>query len=122
MRIQVNTDANIEGHATMITQVSDVVKSTLSRVSDHITSVEVHLSDENGDKGGQDDKRCMMEARMEGRQPIAVTHQAANLSQAVDGAVDKLSRLIESNLDRSRDLKRRGSAPLPPMEIPTDQE
>lgn len=122
MRIQVNTDANIEGHATMITQVSDVVKSTLSRVSDHITSVEVHLSDENGDKGGQDDKRCMMEARMEGRQPIAVTHQAASLSQAVDGAVDKLSRLIESNLDRSRDLKRRGSAPLPPMEIPTDQE
>lgn len=122
MQIQVNTDASIEGRAALITQVSEVVESTLSRVSDRITRVEVHLSDENGQKGGQDDKRCMMEARMEGRQPIAVTHQAASLSQAVDGAVDKLSRLIESNLDRSRELKRHRSKPLPPVESPTDLE
>lgn len=122
MQIQVNTDASIEGRAALITHVSGVVESTLRRVSDHITRVEVHLSDENGQKGGQDDKRCMMEARMEGRQPIAVTHQAASLSQAVDGAVDKLSRLIESNLDRSLDLKRKRSKPLPPIESPPDQE
>ena len=98
MQIQINTDHNIEGHEALAAQVSEVVESALSRVSDHITRVEVHLSDENSDKHGQNDKRCMMEARLEGRQPIAVTHQAATLDQAVDGAADKLTRLIESTL------------------------
>lgn len=47
--------------------------------------------------------RCMMEARLEGRQPIAVTHQAASLDQAVDGAADKLTKMIDSTLGRLRD-------------------
>ena len=65
---------------------------------------DVHLSDENSDKKcGNDDMRCVMEARLEGRQPIAATHQAATLDQAVDGATDKLTRWIESTLGRLRD-------------------
>jgi len=67
--------------------------------------VEVHLSDVNSDKGGQNDKRCMMEARLEGRQPTAVTHQATTLDQAIDGATDKLKRSIERTLDRESTLK-----------------
>lgn len=104
MQIQMNTDANIEGHEALATQISSVVESALNRFSDHITRVEVHLSDEDsGKKGGQDDMRCMLEARLEGRQPIAVTHQAATVDQAVDGAADKLTSLIESTLGRLRD-------------------
>ena len=68
-----------------------------------ITRLEIHLSDQNADKSGQDDKRCMMEARLEGRQPIAVTHQAASLDQAVDGAARKFTRLIEGTLGRLHD-------------------
>jgi ribosome-associated translation inhibitor RaiA len=118
MQIQINSGHNVEGHAALAAQVSDVVESALSRVSDHITRVEVHLSDENGDKQGENDKRCMMEARLEGRQPIAVTHQAATLDQAVDGAADKLSRLIESTLGRRNDQAgRRTDPPLPGLEI-----
>jgi ribosome-associated translation inhibitor RaiA len=80
------------------------VESALNRFSDHITRVEVHLSDENSEKkGGEHDMRCVMEARLEGRQPIAVTHQAATVDEAVDGAADKLTRLIESTLGRLRD-------------------
>ena len=67
MQVQINTDHNIEGHEAMATQVSGVVESALSRFSDHITQVAVHLSDENSDKkGGNDDIRCMMEAHLEG--------------------------------------------------------
>jgi len=113
MQIQINTDRNIEGHEALAGQVSDVVESALSRVSDHITRVEVHLNDENGDKHGHAGKRCMMEARVEGRQPVAVTHQAATLVQAVDGAADKLTRLIESTLGGRRHQEIRGAdAPL----------
>ena len=63
----------------------------------------------------------MMEARLEGRQPIAVTHQAATLDQAVDGAADKLARLIESTLGRLRDQKSRRTDPPPPEPKLTEQ-
>ena len=114
MQIQINTDHNIEGREALATQVSGAVESALSRVSDHITRVEVHLSDENSSKSGQNDKRCMMEARLEGRQPIAVTHQAATLDEAVDGAADKLARLIESTLGRLHDQRSHRTDPPPP--------
>ena len=83
MQIQVNTDHSIEGHEALAAQVSGVVESALSRFGDHITRVEVHLSDESSHKRGHNDKRCMMEARLEGHQPSALTHQAATLDQAV---------------------------------------
>jgi hypothetical protein len=69
-------------------------------MSDRITRVEVHLSDENGQNRGGRDQRCMMEARVQGRQPLAVTDQAESLEQAVAGAAGKLARLIESTLGR----------------------
>lgn len=114
MQIQINTDRNIEGHEALADQVRGVVENAMSRHEDHITRIEVHLSDENSaKKGGHDDIRCMMEARLEGRQPLAVTHQAAIVDQAVDGAAEKLTRLIESTLGRLRDQTMRRTDPPP---------
>ena len=109
MQIQVNTDHNIEGHEQFASHVRSVVESALSHFSERITRVEVHLSDENGGKGGPADKRCVMEARLEGRQPTAVTHHAATVDQAIDGAADKLASSIESTLGRLRDQHGHGS-------------
>jgi ribosome-associated translation inhibitor RaiA len=77
-----------------------VVEDALGRFNDRITRVEVHLSDQSGPKDGQRDKRCMMEVRLRGRQPTAVTHQAKTLNQAIDGAADKLRRSVASGLGR----------------------
>jgi len=55
----------------------------------------------------------VMEARLEGRQPVAVTHHAPTVDQAVDGAAAKLARLIESTLGRLRDQKRVRTDPIP---------
>jgi ribosome-associated translation inhibitor RaiA len=101
VQVQINTDRNIEGTEALVARVSDVVETALSRFSGRVTRVEVHLSDENAGKGGEDDNRCMMEARLEGRQPVAVTHTAATRDQAVDGAAGKLARMIESALGRA---------------------
>jgi ribosome-associated translation inhibitor RaiA len=105
MQIQVDTDHTIEGHEALADQIRGVVENALSRMSDHITRVEVHLTDESGSKSGENDKRCMMEARLEGRQPIAVTDEAATLDLAVDGAADKLARLIEHTLGKLHDQR-----------------
>ena len=103
MQIQINTDHNIEGDEQLAAQVKGVVADALSLFSEHITRVEVHLSDQHGDKPGMDQMRCMMEARLEGRQPAAVTNDAASLDEAVDGAAEKLKRLLESSLGKRYD-------------------
>jgi ribosome-associated translation inhibitor RaiA len=121
VQVKINTDHNIEGHEEFAAQVRGVVESVLTRFRNRITRVEVHLSEEHSHKSGPDDKRCMLEARLEGRQPVAVTHQAATLDEAVRGAADKMARLIESTLGRLRDQKSRRIDPPPPGSKSTEQ-
>ena len=117
MKVQVNTDHHIKGHEALATGVRATVETALNRFSDHITRVEVHLSDENGNKGGPNDKRCVMEARLEGRQAIAVTDEADTVVQAIDGAAGKLDRLIESTLGRQGVEKSHRTDPPPPGSV-----
>ena len=73
MQVEVSTDHNIEGSDGLTSRVVAEVTATLSRFSDQLTRVEVHVSDENADKGGAADKKCVIEARPVGLQPVAVT-------------------------------------------------
>jgi ribosome-associated translation inhibitor RaiA len=109
MNIQINTGHNIHGNEDLIANFSSIIENSLSRVSDHITSVEVHMKDEDGVKKGKNDKRCMIEARLEGRQPIVVTDHSDTLNQALDNAIDKLINMIESILGRQHDKRNRDS-------------
>jgi ribosome-associated translation inhibitor RaiA len=117
MQIQINTDHNIKGHEALVTQVHGVVESALSHLDDHITRVEVHLTDEISHKTTQKDKRCMVETRLEGRQPIAVTDEADTVVQALDGAAGKLARLTESTLGRQGVEKSHRTDPPPPGSV-----
>jgi len=99
MKIQINTDDNIEGGDDLTQKTQAVVESALERFTQQITRVEVHLSDENSQKGGRD-KRCVMEARLEGMQPVAVTDQAEHMEQAVNGAAAKLEKMLKHTLGR----------------------
>ena len=98
MKIQINTDVHIDGTEALAARVSATLEHALKRFSEHLTRVEVHLSDENATKGGPQDHRCVLEARLQGRQPVAVTEQAATLDQAVHGAAQKLVRSLDSTL------------------------
>lgn len=109
MQIQVNTDHNLEGREALIHWVEAEVRQTLGHFSDHITRVEVHLSDENSGKSGGDDKRCLMEARITARQPLAVSHHAGSLNDAFSGAAGKMKRSLESSLGRLKDHHGRDS-------------
>jgi hypothetical protein len=103
MQVQLNTDRNIDGTQGLAAHVTGIVEASLSHVRDRITRVEVHLSDENSDKKrGDSDIRCVMEARIEGRPPVAATHDAATVDQAATGAAGKLSRILERALSDSR--------------------
>ena len=95
MNIEIRTDKNIVSSDRLIDYVRSELKQEFQRYSEKITHFEVHLSDTNGDKGGEEDKRCMIEARLSGVKPLAVTHKADNIDQAIHGAIEKLHRSIE---------------------------
>jgi hypothetical protein len=104
MHIEVSTDSNIKGSAELTRQVEAVVEAALDRFRERITAVGVFLSDENsGAKRGDDDKRCVMEARPAGLQPIAVSHRGATLDQAIEGAADTLEKTLKRTLGRLDD-------------------
>ena len=103
MLTQTNTDNTIAHHEPLARHVETVVKEALSRFSQHITRVEVHLSDTHDSKSSNDDHRCLMEARIEGHSPIAASDHGASLHQAIHGAAEKLQREIEHTLGRIND-------------------
>jgi hypothetical protein len=106
MQIQINTDRNIHGHEDATLLLEAIVRSELDRWAEQITRVEVHLRDENSNKkGGSDDLRCMMEARLAGMQPLAVTHNAATKEEATSGAAGKMKRSLESALGKLNERK-----------------
>ena len=95
MEIQVNTDHNVDLPEARIADVEFEVGAVLARFADHITRVEVHLSDESAGRSSGQDKRCMLEARPAGRAPVAVTDHAATVDEALRGALQKLKRLLD---------------------------
>ncbi len=104
MQIEVRTDNTIAGHEKLAAHVTSVVEGALERFSGRITRVEIHLSEVTGHKVGHHDTKCVMEARIAGRPPIAVSSQEASLDEAVDIAAGKLKRLIESTFSRESSL------------------
>lgn len=106
MQVQFNTGHNIDGHARLQKYAEDAITGTLDRFADRITRVEVHITDENSNaKGGKDDHRCLLEARLANLQPVSVSHLAATREEALDGALDKLERVIDSTLSKIFDPK-----------------
>lgn len=96
MLVQINTDNNVTVHEAFGSEIESLLSDKLSRFGDQITRIEVHLSDENSHKGGQRDKRCLMEARLEGMDPIVVTEKNDTLMQAINGAISRLKAAIEN--------------------------
>jgi hypothetical protein len=110
MKVLVFTDSHITGSEELSRRVTNVVDDVLDRFRDRITRVEVYLSDENSrQKGGGDDKRCVMEARLAGLQPITVRHLATSGMQAVEGASAKLANTLQRTVRRSENLRGRVS-------------
>lgn len=104
MTIQLNTDNNLTASVGLSQRVEDTLTLSLDRFASQITRLDVHLSDENSsEKRGQNDKRCVLEARLPGHDPLVVTHNASTVEQAVDGSADRLKRLLAQTMDRRKD-------------------
>lgn len=102
MTIQINTDNNVENSARLKTYFTEELEKSLARFEDKVTRLEVHFTDENGDKFGLNDKRCVIEARPENLQPIAVTEHAETIEKAFSGALEKIKKVLTTTYDKKK--------------------
>lgn len=128
MQIQVNTDSNVTGREELADRIAAMIEARLTRFADHLTRVEVHLADESAGRTTAADKRCMIEARPAGRQPVAVTSHAPTLDEACTAAVGKLATVLAREFGRRDHHK--GSASIrtgtgedrPPVTVSDDAD
>jgi hypothetical protein len=104
MLIQISTDRTVHGGEELIRHFESELAARLSRFSDHITRLEVHFSEETAAAAGLD-RRCVIEARPEGRRPVAVSHHAGSAAEACRGAAHKLESVLESAYGRAEHHK-----------------
>lgn len=105
MEVQFNSSNAITGDDDVRRRVQASLRQKLDRLSDTLTRVEIHLSDENGPRGGTD-KRAVLEGRPRGRAPVTVVHTADTVDAATAGAADKLLTAMER--ERGRLTTRKG--------------
>ena len=96
MKVQLNTDKNIQGSVALETFVSEKINHTLKHFDSKITRVEVHLSDQNAEKGGADDIQCKIEARIEGVQPVTVVSKSDTKEKALRDASEKMKAALDT--------------------------
>ena len=102
MKILINTDSNISGTEELRTRLGVTIANAFDRFSDHLTRIEVKISDEDGDKNSANDKRCVLEVRLKGMQPIVVTGLGDAVESAVDEAIDKMETSLDTVMGRLR--------------------
>ncbi len=101
MKIQINTDHNIDGTEALAATVEAELRAALEHFADRLTRLEVHLGDTDGEKdAGGDDKRCLLEARPEGIQPVVVTGFGTTVEQASREAGRKMQSKLRSTFGR----------------------
>lgn len=78
--------------------IRGTVDQHLGRFGDRVTRVEVHVGDHNASKSGPNDKRCLMEARPTGQQPVIAEAEGEDLYAVITDAATKLRRILDRKL------------------------
>ncbi|MEP6825076.1 MAG: HPF/RaiA family ribosome-associated protein [Ramlibacter sp.] len=119
MQIQINTSNGIENSESLEAWARDYLQQALERFSPDISRLEVQLADESKGRKGAADLRCMMEVRLNGREPLAATHHASTQDEAFRGAAQRLVHLLDHTLGkldrhqhRDRDTIRKDASPI----------
>ena len=100
MLVQIHTDKNIEGGSRFSEYFSAEIKEKLARFNEIVTRIEVHVTDQNGSKTSPNDKKCVIEARIEKKQPIAVTAHGDTAEKTFSQALEKVQRVLETTVEK----------------------
>ncbi|MBP1665702.1 MAG: HPF/RaiA family ribosome-associated protein [Bacteroidetes bacterium] len=95
MKIQINSDKNIQITEKFEKYFSEKINHALKRFDDNITRIEIHLSDQNAQKTSSDDVQCKIEARIRDLKPVIVTGKSNTKEKALDEAIKKMKASLD---------------------------
>ncbi len=100
MQVQFNSDSSVMGTENVAERIEASVRGKLARFEERLTRIEIHVRDENGAKGGADDKACTIEARRGGGKASGVTEHAGKVDDAARKAAATLSQRLERHFGK----------------------
>ncbi|MEC5395346.1 HPF/RaiA family ribosome-associated protein [Bergeyella sp. RCAD1439] len=95
MDIIINTDNQVEFTQKDKDFYREELQNNLKRFEEYLTRYEVFFSDESSNKDTPGDQKCVIEARIKGRNPERVSHNASERKAAFDGAVSKMRTVLD---------------------------
>lgn len=98
MQVQIHTNG-IANSDALNARLQQELEAALRIYSDQITRIEAHLHDDNGPKHGND-KRCLLEIRLAGHQPLAVESASDDMYLSITQATGKAQRAVRNKIER----------------------
>ena len=97
MKTEVSSDKSIS--QAVVSSVIEAVNDGLSRYGNRLTRAEVHLKNLESSGAGRT-LECILEVRPANRDPVVSKNNAGALLEAVQGAVEKMERLLDSTFGK----------------------
>lgn len=101
MQIQIRW-SEVESSDALTAHVEKEVHHALRHCEDDFTRVDVHIHDDNAEKSGSNDKRCKIEARPRGADPLIVEGTGDDVYKTITSTSKKLERAARTFVDKRR--------------------
>ena len=95
--------SGIERSEALEAHINQQVEHGLRHYPGRFTRTEVHLHDDNADRGGPNDKRCVIEVRPTGADPLIIEETGDDFYATISVACKKLERIARQFVEKNRD-------------------
>lgn len=109
MKVHLHTGQNVVVDAELQARIEANAAAELARFGSRLNRVDLHLTRQSNGRQSGTHVQCRADARPAGLAPVAVTHQAADASSALAGAVAALAAALTHALSRLADKGKRQS-------------
>lgn len=95
--------SDIEKSDALGEHIETHLQRALRHYEDRFLRVDVHIHDDKAGRHGSDDKRCVIEGRPSGGEPLAVEHHGDDFYATATEAVKKFERAVHHFVERQRE-------------------
>jgi putative sigma-54 modulation protein len=104
MNVNVHLSHDIPDTVELREHIDRRLGFALGKFGDKVNQIAIHLTDQNGPKGGID-VRCKIHVQLHPQGSLLIEQDESSPEHAVDSAVHRLGQAIRRELDRQRDSR-----------------
>ena len=90
------------------THTEEKLEPMIHHYGDRIINVHVHLSDENGPKGGET-KHCLIHVELQKMPTVVIEDSEENLYAAIDNCCHRAERAVRKAMEKRQTLSRKAA-------------